>query len=216
MTRGTPILFAALLLAPAAAPLAASDGPPDDRKIVIHDGEVTRIDDDDGPLVVKRREHPFRRGYIGVRPIDMTPDLRAHYGAPRNAGVLVGEVEADGPAAKAGLLVGDIVTAVDGQKIESGADLSRAVRPKKGGETVELDVVRDRSKKSLTAVVAERKRAEAAWNDLPHRLKERTFTVPIPDFELRMPGRLDLDRLNERLREIERQIQDLEKRLPAR
>ena len=87
MIRGTPILLGFLLLAPAAAPLSASDSPADDRKILIREGEVVRLDDDgDEPLVV-HADGRARRGYIGVRPIEMTPDLRAHYGAPREAGV---------------------------------------------------------------------------------------------------------------------------------
>jgi C-terminal processing protease CtpA/Prc len=144
----------------------------------------------------------------------MTPDLRAHFGAPRDAGVLVGEVEADGPAAKAGLQVGDVVTAVDGEKIDSGADLSRAIRGKKNGETVKLEVLRDKAKKTLSVAVAERKRTEIARNDARPRLREHTFTIP--DFEFRWPNRLDLDRLSDRLEELEKRLKDLEKKLPAR
>ena len=213
MTRGTPILLGLLLLAPAAAPLSASDSPSDDKKIVIQDGEVLRLDDDGGPLVIAL-DGRSRRGYIGVRPMEMTPDLRAHLGAPRDAGVLVGEVEADGPAAKAGLQVGDVVTAVDGEKIESGADLSRAIRSKKSGETVKLEVLRDKAKKTLSVAVAERKRTEIAWNDARPRLREHTFTIP--EFDFHWPNRHDLDRLNDRLEELEKRLKELEKKLPAR
>jgi membrane-associated protease RseP (regulator of RpoE activity) len=212
MTRGTPILLGLLLLAPAAAPLSASDSPSDDRKIVIRDGEVLRLDDDGGPVVVQL-DGRSRRGYIGVRPIEMTPDLRAHFGAPRDAGVLVGEVEADGPAAKAGLQVGDVVTAVDGEKIDS-ADLSRAIRGKKNGETVKLEVLRDKAKKTLSVAVAERKRTEIARNDARQHPGEHTFTIP--DFDFRWPNRLDLDRLSDRLEELEKRLKDLEKKLSAR
>ena len=43
----------------------------------------------------------------------MTQELRAHYGAPKDAGVLVAGVESESPAAKAGIQVGDIVTRAD-------------------------------------------------------------------------------------------------------
>lgn len=209
MTRGTPILLGLLLLAPAAAPLAASDGA-DDKKIIVRDGEVIRLDDDDGTTVV-RIDGPSQRGYLGVRPMELTPDLRAHYGAPRDAGVLVGEVEADSPAAKAGLQVGDIVTAADGEKIDSPSDLSRTMRRKKAGDTLKLDVVRDKAAKHLSATVGERKDHEMAWSETLPRRHERSFVIP--DFEFRWPDAHDFHRLNDRLQELEKRLKDLEKKL---
>ena len=213
MTRGAPILLGLLLLAPAAAPLAASDGPSGDKTIVIRDGEVVRLDDDDNGPALLQLDGRSRRSYIGVRPIEMTPDLRAHFGAPREAGVLVGEVEADGPAAKAGVQVGDIVTAADGEKIESGADLSSAIRRRKDGETVKLDILRDRAKKTLSVSVAERRRAEIAWNDARPRIREKSFVFPAPEIDFRWPKRVDLDRLQDRLQELEKRLKELERKL---
>jgi hypothetical protein len=211
MNRGAPILFGFLLLAPAAAPLCGSDGPSDDKRIVIRDGEVVRLDEDDnGPVVVQVGDRS-RRGFIGVRPMEMTPDLRAHYGAPRDAGVLVGEVEADGPAAKAGLQVGDIVTAVDGEKIESGADLSHAIRSRKSGETVKLDVLRDRAKKTLSVAIAERKRSEIALNDAGPRVREHHLAMP--EFDFHWPNHADLDRVQSRLEDLEKRLKELERKL---
>jgi len=216
MTRGAPIFLGLLLLAPGSAPLSASDGP-EVRRFVVRDGEVIRLDDNDdnGPEIF-RFDGRSHHGYIGVRPIEMTPDLRAHYGAPRDAGVLVGEVEADGPAGKAGLQVGDIVTAVDGEKIESGADLSRAIRRKKDGETARLEILRDKGKKTLTATVAERKQTSTAWNGLPRRSWVFSDPLnpkrPLEHFDLDRRS----DRFEKRFEELERRLQDLEKRLPAR
>ena len=179
MSRSTSILLGLLLLAPAAA-LSASDGQ-DGTRIVVRDGEVIRLDDDGGPTVI-HVDGASRRRYLGVRPMELTPDLRAHYGAPRDAGVLIGEVEADSPAAKAGLQVGDIVTAADGEKIEAPSDLSRAIRAKKAGDTVKLDVLRDKASKHLSATVGERKDSEIAWNDFPRKMRGRTVTIPDFDF----------------------------------
>lgn len=208
MSRSTSILLGLLLLAPAAA-LSASDDPVG-TQIVVRDGEVIRLDDDSGPTVI-RVDGASRRRYLGVRPMELTPDLRAHYGAPRDAGVLIGEVEADSPAAKAGLQVGDIVTAADGEKIEAPSDLSRAIRGKKAGDTVKVDVLRDRAVKHLTASVGERKDSEIVWNDVRPRMRSRSFTIP--DFEFHWPDRADRDRLTERLQELERRLKELEKKL---
>jgi membrane-associated protease RseP (regulator of RpoE activity) len=211
MSRTTPILLGLLLLAPAAA-LPASDEP-DGTRIVVRDGEVIRLDDDGGPTVI-RVDGASRRRYLGVRPMELTPDLRAHYGAPRDAGVLIGEVEADSPAAKAGLQVGDIVTAADGEKIEAPSDLSRAIRGKKSGDTVKLDVLRDRSVKHLTASVGERKDSEMAWNDVRPRTRSRSFTIPDFDFHWDRADRDRLrDRLTERLEDLEKRLKELERKL---
>jgi serine protease Do len=211
MSRSTPFLLGLLLLAPAAA-LSASDGPEGPR-IVVRDGEVIRLDDDGGPTVI-RVDGASRRRFLGVRPMELTPDLRAHYGAPRDAGVLIGEVEADSPAAKAGLQVGDIVTAADGEKIESPSDLSHAIRGKKVGDTVRLDVLRDKASKHLTATVGERKDTEMAWNDLPRKMRGRTVTIPDFDFHWDSADRDRLrDRLTEKLEELEKRLKELEKKL---
>ena len=211
MSRTTPILLGLLLLAPAAA-LSASDGP-DGTRIVVRDGEVIRLDDDGGPTVI-RVDGASPRRYLGVRPMELTPDLRAHYGAPRDAWVLIGEVEADSPAAKAGLQVGDIVTAADGEKIEAPSDLSRVIRGKKSGDTVKLDVLRDRSVKHLTASVGERKDSEMAWNDVRPRMRSRSFTIPDFDFHWDRADRDRLrDRLTERLEDLEKRLKELERKL---
>ena len=213
MLKGTPILLGALLLCPAGTPASASDGSPDEKRIVIRDGEVIRLDGDGEPLVIDRHRR-LRRGFIGVRPLEMTPELRVHYGAPREAGVLIGQVDADGPAGKAGLQVGDIVTAADGERIESASDLSRAIRGKKEGETVKLDLVRDKVQKTVSVPVAERKPEEIAWNMMGPGRHERTITLP--DFEFHWPDPSEMDRLQKRLDELEKKLQDMEKRLQGK
>ena len=159
------------------------------------------------------REHGLAGGgFIGVEPVEMTPDLRQHFGAPKDAGVFVGSVEAGGPAAKAGLQVGDIVTRVDGDRIGSTRALVRAIRHKKGGETVSVEILRNRAAKSLTVIVAERKDQEVRVGELRDKRRGRdwnwawkTFAPPQdlpPDFE-------------QRLDDMEKKLRELEGRLPS-
>lgn len=213
MTRSTPILLGLLLLSPAAAPASASDGSPDEKRIVIRDGDVIRLDGDGEPLVIEGPRQA-RRGFIGVRPLEMTPELRQHFGAPREAGVLIGQVDADGPAGKAGLQVGDIVTAADGDKIESASDLSHAIRGKKEGETVKLDIVRDKARKTISVAVAERRREEFARNMVGPGRREHSFTIP--EFDFHWPDQSEMDRLQKRLDELEKKLHDMEKRLQGK
>ena len=169
----------------------------------------------DGPQTFLRHHGSMGGGFIGVRPIEMTPELRQHFGAPKDAGILVGSVEPDGPAAKAGVKVGDIVTSVDGDRIDSVLELVRTVRHKKEGEKVTVEVLRDRAAKSLTIVVVERKDREspgrrASTTGLPGmRWKTRSphaFIAPMPS---------DMSGLEERLDEMEKRLRELEGRKPG-
>lgn len=214
-------LLAVALGFPAVALLRASDDPPQEKTIVVPDdgdedfdvrldGPETRDADD----MVVRIEHG---GYLGVRLIEITPELREHFGVSREAGVLVGGVEKDSPAARAGVQVGDIVTAADGDRIDSARDLSRAVRRKKAGETVKLDLSRDRAKKQLTVPVAQRKAREIRVGELGPRLRRHAWVFPEKDWsKLRLGPLEDMGRVQERLDDLEKRLKDLEKKLPSR
>lgn len=102
--------------------------------------------------------HPLSGGYLGVQLTDLTPELRTHFGVPDDRGVLIARVEEGSPAEEAGLAVGDVVTLVDGEPVESTWDLSVAVRRRSEGETVDLEVWRDGRALDFTATVRERER----------------------------------------------------------
>jgi membrane-associated protease RseP (regulator of RpoE activity) len=85
---------------------------------------------------------------IGVSTTSLTKQLADFFGVTDGHGVLVTAVEPDSPAAKAGLKAGDVITAVDGQKIEGAGDLARGINKQKDGE-VTLTIVRDRSQRTL-------------------------------------------------------------------
>ena len=98
------------------------------------------------------------RGYLGVQVLGLTPELRAHFGAPEDAGVLVARVEEGSPAAAAGIQVGDVLTAVDGKPIAGPQSLALAIREKKAGNSVNVDFLRDEGALSASVAVEERDR----------------------------------------------------------
>lgn len=98
-----------------------------------------------------------RRPYLGVQLVEITKELAAHYGAGQ-AGVLVGRVEADSPAARAGFQVGDVITAVDGKPVDGAFELARAIRDRSEGSEVAVDVVRNGGTLTLRASVELRER----------------------------------------------------------
>jgi len=60
-----------------------------------------------------------KRGWLGVAIQDVTPQLKDALGLTESSGVLISDVAADGPAAKAGLKRGDVIVSLDGQKTDS-------------------------------------------------------------------------------------------------
>ncbi len=100
--------------------------------------------------------HGGKGGYLGVTLTELTPELRTHFGAPEEAGVLVSKVLEDSPAARAGLQVGDVISAVDGEAVGAGGELARAIRAHGEGELVSLELWRDQRLEVLEATLEKR------------------------------------------------------------
>lgn len=97
-----------------------------------------------------------RRGVIGVNAQTITPTLAAALGLPREWGVVLGDVYPGGPAAAAGLRIGDIVLAVDGKPMENGRQLDVNIYRRPVGTIVSLDVLRGSDRLSIQVPVIER------------------------------------------------------------
>ncbi len=229
LNRNLAIPFLVLAMSvPSTVFLAGSDDPIVEKTIVLSDADDDFDIDMEAPEppetprahgrdMVMHIERDGHRGYLGVRLIEMTPELREHFGAPRDAGVFIGGVEKDSPAAKAGIQVGDIVTAADGERIESAHDLSFAMRHKKEGENVKLDLSRDRAKKQITVAVGKLPARELRVGELNPGFHKQIRILRGKDWDgLRMESFPDMGRVQERLDELEKRLKDLEKKLPAR
>lgn len=109
------------------------------------------------------RLHPRHGGgaFLGVQLSELTPELRTHFGVPEDAGVMVGKLVDGSPAFRAGLEVGDIVTAVDGEPVASASALALAIRGHEDGDTVVLEVWRDGQVQKISATLEERERRPA-------------------------------------------------------
>ena len=91
---------------------------------------------------------------IGVSTTQLTKQLADYFGVPDGKGVLVTSVMDDSPAAKAGLKAGDVITAIDGEKIEGAGDLAQGINKKKDGE-VTLTVIRNKSQRTINVTPKE-------------------------------------------------------------
>ena len=85
---------------------------------------------------------------IGVSTMQLTKQLAEYFGVTGGRGVLVTAVTDDGPAAKAGVKAGDVITAIDGEEIDSPGDVSRVIGKKKEGD-VTLTVIRNKSQQTF-------------------------------------------------------------------
>jgi membrane-associated protease RseP (regulator of RpoE activity) len=137
------------------------------------------------------------RGRIGLQVQPMTPELREHMKAPRDAGVLVVRVDEGSPAAEAGVEVGDVVTKAGGEPVDSPHDLIARVAQAPEGEKLPLEVVRNGKSQTL----------EVAPQGAPFAGE---------GLERFLPGAFHhgFEALERRIEELERRIEDLERRLP--
>jgi len=102
------------------------------------------------------------RGRIGVSIGNVTRDLAESLGLPKPEGAAVSTVEADSPASRAGIEVGDVITKLDGRPVEGSADLSRSIRSMKPGSKTTLTVWRAGKTRDIPVTIAEFKDQEEA------------------------------------------------------
>ncbi|HND52407.1 MAG TPA: Do family serine endopeptidase, partial [Pirellulaceae bacterium] len=101
------------------------------------------------------------RGRIGAAIQDLTPELAESFGFKGANGVLIGDVVADSPAAKAGLKSGDIVTEYQGEAMKSSSQLRNAVAATAPGATAKLELFRDGKSRKVDIQVGKLDEEEA-------------------------------------------------------
>jgi serine protease Do len=106
-----------------------------------------------------------RRGWIGVRIQQVTAEIAEGLGLPTTQGALVSGVTDGGPAARAGLVNGDLITAFDGKPVPDDRVLPRIVADTPIGKTVNMDVLR-KGKKQIIKITVQ-KLADDAKVDKP-------------------------------------------------
>lgn len=94
--------------------------------------------------------------YLGINYMSVTSSLRQQYRLSRDGGVVVTGLDPQGPAWKAGLRQGDIITEMQGEELTSEADMILVLRGLRAGEQVPVIVDRDGQALDLTITVGER------------------------------------------------------------
>ena len=104
------------------------------------------------------------RGRIGVVIQSVTQDLAESFGMKTPKGAIVSQVEKDGPAAKAGLQEGDIITAVNGKAIDDGVDMPVIIGSMAPGSIAKLSIIRNNKDMTLDVKVEEAPNESASSN----------------------------------------------------
>ena len=104
------------------------------------------------------------RGRIGVVIQSVTQDLAESFGMKTPKGAIVSQVEKDGPAAKAGLQEGDIITAVNGRAIDDSVDMPVIIGSMAPGSIAKLSIIRNNKDMTLDVKVEEAPNESASSN----------------------------------------------------
>jgi len=97
-----------------------------------------------------------KRGWLGIEPQDMTADLARAFGLERVRGVIIAGIMRDGPGAKGGLKVGDIVQTIAGQPVNDTQRFMARIAANAPGETIELGIYRNGRTQTLTMTLGQR------------------------------------------------------------
>jgi serine protease Do len=147
MTAAGIAVLAPVLMA---LPGRSSGGPQGNRHPAIVSTQRVLVQEPDNVTVLLGDEGP---SWLGVEAREVTPENVREFKLPAERGVVVGRVAEDSPASKAGLKNTDVITEVDGQRVEGSAQFRRMIREIPAGRAVQLTIWRDGHSQSLSATL---------------------------------------------------------------
>jgi serine protease Do len=96
------------------------------------------------------------RGYLGVRIGNVTEDIQKAFNLPTTEGAFIDSVDEDGPADKAGIVKGDLITSVNGNPVKDTRVLVDRISAIQPGNKVELGVIREGKPRTVPVTLGER------------------------------------------------------------
>lgn len=101
-----------------------------------------------------------KRGWLGVRIQEVTPDIAEGLGLGKAEGALISSVTPEGPAEKAGIIAGDVILSFNGQPVDQMRKLPRAVAEAEVGTVAEVELWRKGARKKVTVTLGQLETAE--------------------------------------------------------
>ena len=157
-----------------------------------------------------------KRGYLGVVLEGLSEQLGTYFGVKDGEGALISEVEEDSPAEKAGLEAGDVIVKIDGEEIEDPGDVVEVVVDKEKGDKVELEVLRNKKKKTFNVEVAERESTFGSLEGLKHlKILDSPRRGSSADIRIEIDKerfKEDMEKLKEELKELKEELKELKEK----
>lgn len=118
------------------------------------------------------------RGWIGVSIQELTPELAQQFGLKKSKGALVSDVVKDSPAAKAGIVRGDIIVEFNGKEVKDVSSLRNLVAQSKAGSAITLKILRGGKEVTVQVNIVElpREVAEVVPDHLPNEAEAKVLT----------------------------------------
>ena len=134
------------------------------------------------------------RGWLGVTVQPLTPELAKQFNLKEDKGALVGDIVEGGPAEKAGILRGDVITEYEGKKIDEPYQLRNMVANTEPGKEVELKIIRENKMETRKVTIGELpaemlKSSKAEYNNLLRGVTVQDLTPEILS-KLNLPKKL--------------------------
>ncbi len=137
-------------------------------------------------LTAQLVEHgEVRRGRLGVHIQDLTPELAQAFGIPMTGGAVIAQIMPDSPAERAGIREGDVVVRVNGNDIDTAADLRNAVGLLRVGQVIDVVVLRRGRAITTRATIEEPKLAFMDGDVISRRLAGARFSNVTDDLGTR-------------------------------
>ena len=116
-----------------------------------------------------------RRGMLGVIMQNLTPELSQAFGLDVHNGVVISKVIENSAAEEAGLEAGDVVIAINGSAIKSASAMRNVVGMLRVGEKMEMEVIRNKHRTTLTAVIKDQVEEKVEGQKVHARLAGATI-----------------------------------------
>jgi serine protease Do len=130
------------------------------------------------------------RGWLGIMIQDITPELAKSFDIQETRGVIVADLVGDGPAEKAGLKRGDIITRLNGKEVENAHALSRLVASTPPDSSITLQIVREGKSKEIKATIGT---MPADGSETPEPKKESTWGLTVQNLTPELAQRFEWD-----------------------
>ena len=177
---GIAVLAPALMALPQqSTPSSAPSAPDKDRVKVLRQ----ELDDEPGRrTILISTDEEGGPSFLGIEAREVTPENVKQFKLQAERGVVVGRVALDSPASKAGLKETDVITEVDGQKVEGATQFRRMIREIPAGRTVQLTVWRDGRAQTLSAKLDQAEELHRVLSGtVPGSFAFRTPDVEVPE-----------------------------------